>query len=208
MLAFRPVLGDLRPRLGQFGGLTDSLAKSIVAQAEPATRRVIRDERNRLAEALIGGLPFAAVSAIAFVGTRYLVPDESKKAKFAGYAGAAAALGGGAWWSFSKLTESTGPAAESSAAPSPVADVASQAAKAIVDQAEPKIRAIVEEERGRISEAAMAGLPLWLASAITFAATAFLVSDGKPVTKTIGYSASAAIATIGAYIALSKETSA
>ena len=78
MLAYVPVLGAPRPRLGQFGGLTDALAKSIVEQAEPATRRVIRDERNRLAEALIGGIPFAAVAAIGATATLYLVKPEAR----------------------------------------------------------------------------------------------------------------------------------
>lgn len=202
MLPYAPVLGKVQSRLGQFGGLTDSLAKSIVDQAEPATRRVIRDERNRLAEALIGGIPFAAVAAIGGVATLYLIPPESKTAKFAGYSISAATLGIGAWRSFAQLTETSTPAAPPSGI---AADVAASAAQAIVVQAEPKIREIVQEERSRISEAAQVGLPFWAASAIGVAATAFLVSDENAKMKVVGYGASALIAALGAWIALDKE---
>lgn len=202
MLPYAPVLGLSGPRLGQFGGLTDSLARSIVEQAEPATRRVIRDERNRLAEALIGGIPFAATAAIGGVATLYLVPPESKTAKFAGYSMSAAVLGLGAWRSFAQLTETSTPAAPASGI---AADVATSAAQAIVVQAEPKIRQIVQEERSRISEAAQAGLPFWGASVIGVAITAFLVKDDAPNMKVLGYGASALVAALGAWIALDKE---
>lgn len=203
MLPYAPVLGIARPRLGQFGGLTDSLAKSIVDQAEPATRRVIRDERNRLAEALIGGIPFAAIAAIGGVATLYLVSPESKSAKFVGYSMSAAALGLGAWWSFSRLTEtSTPPPPPGSGIAS---DVATTAALAIVTQAEPKIRQIVEEERSRISEAAQIGIPFWGVAALGVAVTAFLVKDDAPAMKVVGYGASALVAALGAWVALEKE---
>lgn len=206
MIRFVPVLGTLRPRLGQFDVLTDPLAKKIVAEAEPATRRVIRDERNRFAEALIGGIPFAALSALTYIGTSYLVPPESSKAKFAGYAISAAAMGAGAWWTVSKLTEEGGPTPASTgpAAPGLVKDVAVQAAQAIVQNAEPKIRQIVQEERARISEAAIIGLPFWAGSAVTMAGTAFMVKDEAKGMKTVGYSVAALLAALGAYAALEK----
>jgi hypothetical protein len=206
MLAYAPVLGAPRPRLGQFGGLTDALAKSIVQQAEPATRRVIRDERNRLAEALIGGIPFAAVAAIGAVATYYLVNPEAKAAKFVGYSGSAAILGIGAWWTFSRLTAT--PSQPSPPSGGVATDVAATAAKLIVDYAEPKIRSIVDEERARLAEAAQATLPFVGAGAIGAAITAFAVKDDKPVLKVVGYSASALIALLGAYMGLEKERSA
>ncbi len=213
MIPFTPVLGAPRPRLGQLadlassltGGFTESIAKKIVSEAEPATRRVIRDERNRLAEALIGAIPFLSISAIAFVGTRYLVHDEAPMAKFVGYAGSAAAAGGGALWTFSRMTETTTAPPTGTAAPAAVTDVAVQAAQAIVNDAEPKIRAIVKEERTRISEAAMIGIPFWAGSAVAFVATAFMVDDGENVMKTLGYSASALLFALGGYVALKKE---
>jgi hypothetical protein len=203
MFSYTPVLGSSRPRLGQFGGLTDTLARSIIEQAEPATRRVIRDERNRLAEALIGGIPFAAIAAIGGTATLYLVPAGSKSAKFIGYSMSALTLGIGAWWSFSRLTDT--PDEPEEAASGTVADAAQTAAKAIVAHAEPKIRLIVEEERSRIAEAIQAGVPFWGASAIGVAATAFLVHDTAPVMKVAGYGASALIAALGAWLALEKE---
>jgi hypothetical protein len=206
-------LGAARPRLGQLsdlasgltGGLTDSIARKIVAEAEPATRRVIRDERNRLAEALIGAIPFFSISAIAFVGTKYLVDDDASMAKFVGYAGSAAAAGGGALWTFSRMTETPTPTPAGAAAPAAMTDVAVQAAQAIVNDAEPKIRKIVEEERARISEAAIVGIPFWAGSAVAFIATAFMVDDGENVMKTVGYSASALLFALGGYVALNKE---
>lgn len=208
MIPYAPVLASSRARLGQLsaltGGITDAIAKKIVAEAEPATRRVIRDERNRLAEALIGGIPFLAISAIAFVATKYLVRDDAPMAKFVGYAGSAAAAGGGAIWTVGKLTE-TPEVPPPTTAPSAVTDVAVQAAQAIVSDAEPKIRQIVHEERTRISEAAMAGIPLWAASGIAFVATAFLVDDSANLMKTVGYSASTILAALGSYVALNKE---
>lgn len=208
MIPYAPVLGSPRARLGQLsaltGGITDAIAKKIVDEAEPATRRVIRDERNRLAEALIGSIPFFSISAIAFVGTNYLVREDAHMAKFIGYAGSAAAAGGGAVWAFSRMTETPTPPPPSTA-PTQVTQVAIQAAQAIVNDAEPKIRQIVQEERARISEAAIAGIPFWAASGVAFVATAFMVDDSAMVMKTVGYSASALLSALGAYVALNKE---
>jgi hypothetical protein len=209
LIPYTPVLASARRRLGQLSaltsGLTDTVAKKIVAEAEPATRRVIRDERNRLAEALIGAIPFFSISAIAFVGTRYLVHDDASMAKFVGYAGSAAAAGGGALWTFGRMTEPAAPSPTTSMAPSAVTDVAVQAAQAIVNDAEPKIRKLVEEERTRISTAAIAGIPFWAGAGIAFVATAFMVDDEEHLMKTVGYSASVLLTALGAYVALDKE---
>lgn len=208
MIPYTPVLASSR-RLGQglsalTGGITDAVAQKIVSEAEPATRRVIRDERNRLAEALIGAIPFFSISAIAFVGTRYLVRDEAHMAKFVGYGASAAAAGGGALWTFARMTE-TAPPPPPSTAPAAVTAVAVQAAQAIVNDAEPKIRAIVEEERTRISTAAIAGIPYWAGAGLVFVGTAFMVNDDAQVMKTLGYSVSVLLTALGAYVALDKE---
>jgi len=208
LIPYTPVLASARRRLGQLSaltsGLTDTVAKKIVSEAEPATRRVIRDERNRLAEALIGAIPFFSISAIAFVGTRYLVHDDASMAKFVGYGGSAAAAGGGALWTFARMTETAAPPPPSTA-PAAVTDIAIQAAQAIVNDAEPKIRQLVQEERNRISEAAIAGIPYWAGAGIAFVATAFMVDDEAQVMKTVGYSASVLLTALGAYVALDKE---
>lgn len=205
MFAYRP---PSHPHLGQLSkltsGLTSDLAQKIVDAAEPATRRIIRDERNRLSESLIGGVAFAAGSAIAYVGTRYLVPDEKKTAKAVGYGIAALTLAGGAWWTYDHLTETTGPASKITA-PGIVTDVASQTAIDIVNAAEPKIRKIVDEEKARAIEAAKAGIPLAVASLAAFFATMFLVKPDDFAVKAIGYSGTAILVGLSAYVALNKE---
>lgn len=201
-----PVLGS--PRLGQLqnlfsGGLTQDVAQQIVAAADAPTRAIIRDERNRLAEGLIGGLPFAALAGISAVGTYYLVPDESKTAKFMGYAVAFASLGIGGIWTFSKITETAPPAAASMPAPA----VVQQAAQALVSAADPAVRKIVDEERSRIAEAAQAGLPFAAAGAVALLASATLIPDDSVMYKVGGYVASIGLFTLGAYVALNKEQS-
>lgn len=199
-----PVLG--RPRLGQLnnllnGGLTQDIAAQIVQAADAPTRAIIRDERNRLAEGLIGGLPFAALSGVAAVGTHYLVPPEAKISKFVGYGISFASLGIGGLWTFSKITETVPPQAPSGPAPA----VVQQAAKSIVDAADPKIRQIVEEERARIATAAQTALPFFGASAVGAIATAVFVGDENPGYKVLGYSTCVLIAALGAWVGLYEE---
>jgi hypothetical protein len=205
MISYRP---SSYWRLGQLSkytsGLTADLAKQIVDAADPATRRIIRDERNRFSEALIGALPFAGGAALAYVGTRYLVPDEKKTAKAVGYGAAALALTVGAWWTFSHMTETT------AAPPTPsgggvVSEVATQAARDLVTEAEPRIRKIVDEEKARAVDAAKAGLPFAVASLAAFLATMFLVEDNDNTVKALGYTGTALLLGAGAWVALDKE---
>jgi len=206
MLGYRPTS---RPRLGQLSkllnatGITGDIASKIVDAADPATRRIIKDERNRLAEALIGGTVFAGISALAYVNTRYLIPDDSKRAKAVGYSAAAIAMAAGAWWTLDHMTETTKKAvAEQTGV---VADVASQAARDIVNEAEPRIRKIVEEEKARALQAAQAGIPLAIASFAAFLLTTFLVDEKNKTMKAVGYSGTALLLGAGAYVALEKE---
>lgn len=210
MTPYRPALkAPGGPLLGQrasfTSGITSELARQIVTEAEPATRKLIRDERNRLAEALTGGIPFAALSAIGLSATYYLIPDGARAAKFAGYAGSAAALLVGAWWTFSRLTEETGPQAPSAATPGIVSSAAAEAARDIVKEAEPKIRAIVEEEKAKAAQAALAGLPFAVGALAAFFSTMFLVSPENRTLKAVGYSGSALLLGAGAWIALDRE---
>jgi hypothetical protein len=202
MIPYAPVLGS--PRLGQIGlltgGLTQDIAQRIVAEAEPATRRIVRDERNRLAEGLMGGLPLAALSGVAYVGTYYLVPEERKTLKFAGYAASFVSLGAGAWFAFSRITEPAPPPAGG-----PVPPLVAEAARAIVDNADPKIRAIVDEERSRIAAAAEAGLPFAAGGAIGLLLSATMVPSERPLYKVLAYSGSIGLMALGAFVALRKE---
>jgi hypothetical protein len=194
-------------RLGQLDfGLTSGLARSIVAEVEPATRRVIKEERTKYSEALIGGIPWAAAGAISAIATYYLVPPEKRTLKFAGYAGGAALIGAGSLFTISALAEPpAGVAAPSSKVPGSIQSVAEQAAKAVIAEAEPKVRAIVEEERFRIAEALQAGLPLQAASVLTLIATLLMVKGENPIMKAVGYSASVALFTGGIWMTLEAE---
>lgn len=209
MIAFTPV--PFRRRLGQLSeltsGLTSGLAKQVVAEAEPALRRVIRVERNRFAEAVIEGIPFFGLAAVGYTATRYLVPDGASSAKAAGYIASAASAALGGWWTLRRLTEKAEEPEEpeAQAAPAgPAPEIVRQAADAFVKEAEPRVRRIVDEERARIAAAAQAGLPLAVASAATFLATMFLVKDDKPVWKAVGYSASALLFGAGTWIGLER----
>lgn len=206
MLPYTPAKSS--SRLGQGGltsGITSELARSIVAEAEPVTRQIIRDERNRLAEALIGAIPLAGLAAIGAAGTYYLVPSSATIAKFAGYGASAAALTISAWLAFQRLSErppaTQGPSAESS----PFAGVVQDAAAKIVREAEPKIRALVDEEKARAVEAAKAGLPLAIGALAAFLSTIFLVDEKKTTLKVLGLSGSAALLGASAWISLEKE---
>jgi len=199
-----------RPRLGQVSGLvsgmTSNLAKQIVQEAEPVVRRIVHDERNRLVEALSGGLPFGAIAAVGYVGTSYLVPDGAGIAKAVGYSASAAALGVGAWLTFRKLTEKPAEPEAAAASPSgPPPEIVQQAAKTLVQEAEPRIRQIVDEERARAATALQAGLPFAGAAAAAFLATMLLVGSGEKTLKAVGYSATALLLGAGAWIALEKE---
>jgi len=81
----------------------DQLAKSVVAEAEPRVREIVRDEKLHLAEAAKTGLPWAGLSTAAFLATAFLVPDSNPVAKMAGYGAAAALLIGGAWGALGKV---------------------------------------------------------------------------------------------------------
>lgn len=80
----------LRPRLGQIipRELVDDMARSIAEAAEPKIRVIVREERVRLADAFRASLPFWGLSALAFLGTFYFVPEGEKYWKFGGYGAA------------------------------------------------------------------------------------------------------------------------
>jgi hypothetical protein len=204
MIAFRPRLGQI-PELT--GGITSGLARQIVAEAEPALRRVVHEERTRLAEALMGGLPFFSLASLAFIGTHYLVPDRAKAGKIAGYGAAAAAAGFGGWWTFRRLTGKPEEPAKAAppAGPSALDPYVARAAQAIVQEAEPRVRRIVDEERSRLATAAQAGLPFWVGSLAAFLATFFLVGPGNTAMKAVGYSGSTVLFGAGTWLALERE---
>lgn len=81
----------------------DQMAKSVIAEAEPRVREIVRDEKAKLAEAAGAGLPWAGLSAAAALGTAFLVPESQPLIKMAGYGAATALLLGGVWGALGKV---------------------------------------------------------------------------------------------------------
>lgn len=193
----------LASRLGQFNNLSFGVAESVVQAAEGPTRKIIREERTKLADALIGAIPWASAGALSAIGTRYLVPDRSTLGKFVGYGAAAALVGAGSLLAVKDLREASPEAATQVQPGGTVKSVSDQAAASLVAAAEPKIRQIVDEERRRLSESMQSGLPLVAAGALAAIATAVL-SRGSVAVNVAGYSAAAMMAAAGAWVSLEK----
>jgi hypothetical protein len=198
-------------KMGQldFGGISSGMAKSLVAEAEGPTRKIIREERTKFAEAMIGGIPWAAASALAGIGTWYLIPDKARSGKALGYGTSAVLAGTGAIITAYNLRED---APEEAAVPAPAGaptsgsfkSASDQAAASLVAAAEPKVRAIVAEERERISSAGHAGLPLGALGALALIATAFMVDEKRPWFKALGYAGAVGLGAAGAWVSLEK----
>ena len=213
MLAYKPrhasKLGVGETWAGLTGGLTSGMAKDIVNAAEPPVRKIVQEERYRFATAVMGGLTFFGLGTLAYLATRYFVPDGKNTAKGVGYLAAAAAGTVGAWYTVSELKGT--PVAETAAAQAPgqpasgtINSVAQSAAKAIVTEAEPRIRKIVDEERARIAEAGQAVVPFAIGSVATLLATFFMVGADNNKMKALGYAGSALLLGAGLWIGLEK----
>jgi hypothetical protein len=170
---------------------------------------MIQEERHRFSTAVISGLPFFGVGTLAYITTRYFVPDDKKAAKGLGYLVAAAAGTVGGWYVVSKLKEGKieepPPPQPATATSGTMNALAQNAAKAIVAEAEPKIRIIVDEERARIAEAGQTALPFAIGSVATFLATLLLVGKDQNVMKALGYTGSALLMGTGVWLGLEKE---
>lgn len=208
MLGYKPALKG-RHVLGQLegltGGLTSNFAKQIVAEAEPVIRKLVREERNRYAEALIGAIPFAVISALGYVGTKFLVPENAGMAKMVGYGTSALAAAGGAWWTVSNLTEEVEAPVPAKTGPTAADPYIQQASQAIVAAAEPKIRALVDDERKRIAAAGLTALPFAIGAIGAFLSTMFLVDSDNTKVKAVGYAGSTLLLGAGAWFGLQKE---
>lgn len=84
--------------------LTDELSKKIVKDAEPIVRNLVNEERNRVADAALQGIPYLAGGAFAAIGTAFIIPKSLLVGKLAGYAASSALLGFGAYSFFSKIS--------------------------------------------------------------------------------------------------------
>jgi hypothetical protein len=215
MTPYLPVLASGRPikakALGQSSvsnlfGLTDTLAQTIVSAAEPATRRVIAEERTKFAQALMEGTAASAAALLTFIGTKYFVPQTSRVLKGVGYGASALLVGAGALWALSSLQSPPAPEQAPGTPGAPVVSAASQqAAAAIVAAAEPKVRALVDEERSRLADAALSGLPFTSLGILSAIGTWIFVKDEKKWAKAAGYAAATGLFSVGLWVGLSKE---
>lgn len=194
-----------RFRLGQ-SGLIEEAARQVVAQADPVARRIVSEERVRVAAAVKKSLPFVGLSAAALLGSNYLITD--KKARALGYLASAGLATAGIWMAVDTISEGQQQMQAQQAAPSgltaltqPVAD---QFARAVVTEAEPRVKEIVQAEKTRLAETAGTALPWTALSAVAFLGTAFFVPESSNVGKAAGYAASAALLIGGLWSALGK----
>jgi hypothetical protein len=209
MIQYAPVRAN-RHALGQIesltSGLTSGLAKQIITEGEPIVRRIVKEERNRYAEALIGGIPFALISALSYLGAKYVVPADATLAKAVAYTASAAAAAGGAWWVVSNLKEETLPPPPApKTGPTAIDPYIQQASQSIVTAAEPRVRAIVDDEKKKIAQAGMAALPFGIAAIAAFLSTFFLVEPDRKLVKAAGYAGTALLLGAGLWFGLQKE---
>ena len=179
--------------------ITDSTVKSAIDTAFPKILAALEHERNRVANALITGIPFGAASAITATLTYYYAQTTLQRA--VGYSIAAAIAGGGgiAVLLGMKSSEILPQVQTKSSSLDPYIQTASQQ---LVAQADPKVRAIIEEERIRLSSALEAGLPWAAGSALSAVATAFLIPGNLEVLKVLGWLVTIALSTYGSWVSL------
>lgn len=195
----------LRPRLGQIPeSLARPIAAAVVEEAAPRLRTIVQEERARAAESVKDGLPWAGLSAAAFIASAHLVPERMTGAKALGYAASAGLMAYGAW----RILSSGGPPEEPERAEATglVRDVAVQAGRELARELEPRMAAILASERARAAEAGKAALPYIAASAVTFAGTMLLVPEESRIGKFSGYSAAALSLVFGLWSAFDEES--
>lgn len=195
-LGYRSLPVRSSPRLGQSSTVINQAAAAVVSQAEPRVRAIVQEERSQLANALIAGIPYLGASLTAFLAAQYMVPADKKGLRGIGYVGAAALFTVGAWRVLEKGSETTAPPTPPSEGGSGVmsifGDTARQMAQVVVAEAEPKLRAIIADERSLLGQAATDAMPFIAASVAGYLATAFLVPENKRPWKFGGYALSSA----------------
>lgn len=201
-----------RHRLGQVNqSVLEDVARNLVVVAEPRVRAIVAEERTRLAEAVKAGLPFVGFSIVSFLTTQYFIPSDADKAKIVGYVASGVALAAGVWWTASTLADAAAlqqPIQSQGGASNLItqltAGIATQMAQAVVKEAEPKVRQIVDEEKSKIAVAGIAAAPWGVGSAIAAAGTAFLVPEDSALAKVGGYSLSALLGGFALWKAMDK----
>lgn len=207
-------VGPSAARLGQVStSVTNQAAQAIIEQAEPKLRQVISEERARAADVVLETIPYLGISIGSFLISTYVVTERIPKT--IGYVLSAGTLGVGLYQTISKLKEtvSTAPPSPSTQQPSPLGDILSalidpatrQMAAAIIAASEPKIEALIEEERNRAANAILSALPWFGVSAAAFLGTMFAVPEKVSVGKLVGYLAAAGSFLFGIYRGVQKE---
>lgn len=183
--------------------VTDTTVKSAIDNAFPKVKAILEQERNRLVDALMTGIPFASASAIAATLTYYYAQTVTQRAL--GYSLAAAIAGGGGLSVLLGLKSSDAPAvqAQGQSSPSQLDPIIEAASQKLVAQADPKVRAIIQEERTRLTNSLQTGLPWAIGSALAAVATAFVIPDNHEALKILGWLIAIALSAFGSWMALS-----
>jgi hypothetical protein len=105
------------------------------------------------------------------------------------------------WWLYGGLREQKSAPVPETTGPSAFDPIARSAARALVVESEPRLRAILDDERARLGAALKAALPFGVGSLAVLFATAFLVEPADKLLKAAGYSTSALLLGGGAWTA-------
>jgi len=184
-----------------FDSLFKDMAKKIVDEAAPQMGQIISSERARIADALLGGLPFVAGGAALAVLVAKLVPP-ILPLKIGGYLVSIGLGGFGIWKSLSSLAR---PPEAPVATPTPteIKKYTDEAIAILVERAKPLALAMLDAERSRLVQVALASLP-WMAGGGALAAVTALLLPGIAALKAAGYVLSIGLGAIGAGIALER----
>lgn len=180
--------------------LTDSSAKSLVNAAFPKVEAILTHERNRLANALISGLPWLAAAAVDAVFTYYTAPNPFWKTF--GYASSAALAGTGGVMSLLELKSPETAAPTTTSEATQFDPYIESASKMLIAQADPKVRLIIDQERARLAGALQTSLPWISGGALGAVATAFVIPNELEALKILGWIIVIALVTYGAWLGL------
>ncbi len=194
----------LKAGLGQLSsGLVERAAAAAVAAAEPRVREILQSERAGFAKAAMETLPYTGTAIATFLATMYFVPKGSPTLKGAGYVGSAAIGAIGAWKGLARLRGAEKPETPDEPTSSVFEPMVQGLAQAVVAEAEPKVRALVSDERARLGSAGEAALPAAALAAAGFFATMYLIPSNLPAAKMAGYTVTATAGLFSVWKALS-----
>ncbi len=183
-------------------GLLERAASAVVTAAEPRVRDILQEERATVAKAAMEVLPYGGAAATTYLATSYFVPEGSLVLKGIGYVGAAALGTFGAWKALSKLRGAEKPVEPEEPTPSVLDPIAQGLARAVISEAEPRVRSLVADERARLGTAGEAALPWGALAAASFFSTMYLIPDNLPAAKMAGYTGTAAASIVSIWKAL------